>query len=77
MERDKFRFIGWEWDGRVLEKVEMKESQVCYGYVGRKEDLKLIGNGDALYEMSEKVVGGTILLLADKNLTRVSLIHWK
>ena len=26
---------------RVLEKVEMKESQVCYGHAGRKEDTKL------------------------------------
>ena len=32
---------------RVLENVDMKESQVCYGYVGKKKDLKLIGIGDA------------------------------
>ena len=31
---------------RVIEKVEMKESQVCYGYVGRKDDLKVIGIGN-------------------------------
>ena len=56
----------------VLEKVNMKESQVCYGCVGKKKELKLIGIGDASYKMSEKAVGGTILLLADNNLTRVS-----
>ena len=62
---------------RVLEKVNMKESQVCYGYVGKKEDLKLIGIGDASYKMSEKAVGKPILLLLDKYLTRVSLIQRK
>ena len=61
---------------RVLENVEMKESQVCYGYVGKKEDFKLIGIGDALYKMSEKAICGTVLLLANNNLMRASLIQW-
>ena len=48
---------------RVIEKVEMKECQVCYRHVGKKEDLKLIGIGNASYNMSEKAVGGAILSL--------------
>ena len=39
----------------------MKESQVCYGHFGNKEDLKIIGIGDASYKISEKTVGGTVL----------------
>ena len=50
---------------------------MCYEHVGKKEELKLIGMGDALYKMSEKVVSGTVLLLANKDLSKVSPIHWK
>ena len=60
-----------------IEKVEMKESQVYYGHVGRKEDLKLIGIGDTSYKMSEKAVGGTVLLLDNKDLTKANPIQWK
>ena len=55
----------------------MKESQVCYGHFGNKEDLKIIGIGDASYKISEKTVGGTVLLLANKDLTKASPIQGK
>ena len=59
---------------RVLEKVNMKESGVCYGHIGNKEELKLIGIGDILFKTSEKA--GAVLLLANKNLTKASPINW-
>ena len=47
---------------RVLKKVEMKESVVCYGLVGKKDGLKMKGIGDASFKTSKKAVGGTLLL---------------
>ena len=61
---------------RVLKKVKMNESGVCYGCVEKKEELKLIGIGDASFKTSEKAVGITILLLVNEDLTRASPIHW-
>lgn len=50
---------------------------MSYGHVGIKEDLKLIGIGDASYKMSEKAVGGTVFMLAGKDLMKASPIQWK
>ena len=46
----------------------MKESPVNNGYVGKKEDLRIVGIGDASFKTSEKAVGGIILLLASKDM---------
>ena len=35
---------------RVLKKVELRESAVHYGCVGKKEELRLIGIGDASFQ---------------------------
>ena len=61
---------------RVLKKVEMKESGINYGYVGKKEDLRIVGIGDVLFKTSEKAVGGVVLLLASKDMKRASPILW-
>ena len=62
---------------RVLAKVNLKESGVCYGHIGKKEELMLTGIGDVSFKMSEKAVRGMVLLLANNNLTSVTPIHWK
>ena len=62
---------------RVLKKVEMTESGISFGYVGKKEDFRLIGIGDASFKTSEKAVGGIVLLLASRDLKRAFPIHWK
>ena len=46
---------------RVLKKVELKESGVSYECIGKKEDLKIIGIGTALFKTDEKAIGGTVL----------------
>ena len=61
---------------RVLKKVEMKESGINYWYVGKKEDLRIVGIGDVLFKTSEKAVGGVVLLLASKDMKRASPILW-
>ena len=50
---------------------------MSYGKVGEKEDLQLIGIVDASYKSDEKSVGGMMMLLANKNLTKASAVMWK
>ena len=40
-----------------------------YGHLGDKEDLIIIGLGDASYKQDNNAVGGVILLLANSSLT--------
>lgn len=60
-----------------MKKVELKESGVSYRYIGKKEELKIIVIGDASFKTDEKAIGGIILLLAHKDLTKACPIHWK
>ena len=53
------------------------ESKIKYGHLGDKDDLVIIDLRDASYIQDNKVIGGVILLLANKSLTRVLPIHWK
>ena len=41
---------------RVLKKVLLKESGVCYGSIGKKEELKMIGIGDASFKTNKKAI---------------------
>ena len=50
---------------------------MSYGKLGEKEELQLIGIVDASYKSDEKSVGGMMMLLADKNLTKASAVMWK
>ena len=62
---------------RVLKRVQEKESKVKYRYLGDKEDLFIIGLGDASYKQDDKAIGGVILLLANSSFTKASPIYWK
>ena len=62
---------------RVIKQVCSKESKIKYGYLGNKEDLVIIGLGDASYKQDDKAVGGVILILVNSSLTRASPIYWK
>ena len=62
---------------RILKRVREKESRLKYGYLGEKEDLVIIGLGDASYKQDDKAVGGVVLLLANSTFTRASPIYWK
>ena len=54
-----------------------RDSKIEYGHLGNKEDLVVIGLGDASYKQDDKAVGGVILLLANSSLTKASPIYWK
>ena len=41
---------------------------------GRKEELQMVGIGDASFKTDEKAVGGVIFLLMDKDSIKASLI---
>ena len=55
----------------------MQRSEEYYGKVGMKEELQIVGIGDALFKTHEKAVRGFILLLVDKDFSRASQIYWK
>ena len=58
---------------KVLRKVKVKESEMYYGRVGEKEELQIVGIGDASFKQDAKAVGGIKLLLVNKDFTKVSL----
>ena len=62
---------------RILKLVYSKDSKIKYGHIGNKEDLVVIGLGDASYKQDDKAIGGVILLLANSSFTRASPIYWK
>ena len=62
---------------RILKHVHSKDSKIKYGHIGNKEDLVVIGLGDASYKQDDKAVGGVILLLANSSFTKASPIFWK
>ena len=62
---------------KVLKKVNLRDSDVYYGRVGDRDELQLIGVGDASYKQDDKAVGGVILWLENKDFERASPIYWK
>ena len=62
---------------RVIKHVHIKESKIKYIHIGNREDLVIIGLGDASYKQDDKAIGGVILLLANSLFTKASPIYWK
>ena len=62
---------------RILKQVRSKESKIKYSHIGDREDLVIIGVGDASYKQDDMAVGGVILLLANSLFTKASPIYWK
>ena len=50
---------------------------INYPRIAPRDDLILIGIGDASFKSEEKAVGGVFLFLASKEMTRASPIFWK
>jgi len=61
----------------ILRKVREKKSMIKYGRIGNKEDLILVGVGDASYKQDDKAIGGVFLFLTNKTMTRASPVYWK
>ena len=62
---------------RILAKVRERESKVKYEHMGDRDDLMIVGIGDASLKADEKPVGGVILFLTNSSMTRASPLYWK
>ena len=60
---------------RILKKVRERSSKLKFKKIGSRDDLIIIGIGDASFKSDKKAVGGVILLLVNKDFIRASLIH--
>ena len=62
---------------RVLKKAKEQSSKLKFSRIGPKEDLMIVGIGDASFNSDEKVVGGVMLFLSNSSMTRAAPIYWK
>ena len=62
---------------RILKKVRERESCVRYVYIGGKDNLIIVGVGDASYKQDDKAIGGVFLFFANSSMTRAAPIFWK
>ena len=62
---------------QIVKKVRCRQSRVKFSMVGRKEDLVIHAVGDASYKCDAPSIGGNLLMLGNKNTTRVSPLYWK
>ena len=60
---------------RIIKQVHSRESKIKYAHIGNREDLVVIGLGDASYKQDDKAIGGVILLLANSSFTKVLPIY--
>ena len=60
-----------------MRRVRERESALRFKRIGGKEDLIVVGIGDASFKSEEKAVGGVMLFLANKEMTRAAPIFWK
>ena len=61
----------------VIEKVKEKPAKVLFSKIGRKDQIKIVGVGDASYRCDDKSIGGNLVLLGDKLHQKSSPIFWK
>ena len=62
---------------RILKRVRERRSMIKYGKIGDKEDLILVGVGDASHKQDDKAIGGIFLFLSDSSMKRASPVYWK
>ena len=60
---------------QILAKVRERESKVKYEHIGEKDDLMVVGIGDASLKSGDKAVGGVMLFLTNSAMTRASPIY--
>ena len=48
-----------------------------FSRIGPKEDLIIVGIGDAFFISDDKAVGGVLLFLSNSSMTRAAPIYWK
>ena len=62
---------------RVLKKAKERSSKLKFSRIGLKEDLIILGIGDASFKSDDKAVGGVLLFLSNSSMNRAVPIYWK
>ena len=60
-----------------MKKVKERDSKIKLSKISDKDDLVIVGIGDASFKSEEKAVGGVLLFLAYIKMTRALPIYWK
>ena len=55
---------------RVLKKAKGRSLKLKFSRIGLKEDLIILGIGDASFKSDDKAVGGVLLFLSNSSMTR-------
>ena len=66
----------WSQGGRKRKKVKERESRLKYEYIGKTEDLMIVGISDTSLKTGKKAVGGVFLFLTNSLMTRASPLYW-
>ena len=62
---------------RVLKKAKSRSTKLRFSRIGPKDDLIVVGIGDASFKAEYKAVGGVLLFLSNSSMTRAAPIYWK
>ena len=60
---------------RVLKKVRERDSKIKFSRIAARDDLIVVGIGDASFKSEEKAVGGVLLFLANSQMTKALPIY--
>ena len=61
----------------ILKKVRERSSKLKFRKMGVRDDLIVVGIGDASFKSEDKAVGGVFLFLANSEMMKVAPICWK
>ena len=61
---------------RVLKTAMERYSKLKFSRIRPKEDLVILGIGDASFKSDDKAVGGVMLFLSNSSMTRAVPIYW-
>ena len=61
----------------IINWIKEKESKVVFSCIGHRNELRIIGIGDASYKMDSKSIGGSFVLLGNVNNQTFVPIYWK
>ena len=62
---------------RVINKAKERPSKIKFSRIAPKENLIIVGIGDASFKSDDKAIGGVLLFLANEEMTRAAPIYWK
>ena len=62
---------------RVVRKAKECPSKLKFSRIAPKEELMIVGVGDASFKSDDKAMGGVLLFLTNEDMTRAAPIYWK